>query len=241
MSSPSLKPALSVVVLCYGAGRQAEPFVRQVIDNLERETDDWELVLVANYWEGRSDETPGVVRAIAAKDPRIRVVAEPKQGMMGWDVRAGLAAATGDVISFIDGDGQVSAEDLVRVYRTLVTEKCDLAMTYRETRGDSAYRAAISLVYNGLFKGLFPGVPLRDVNSKPKVMTRAAYESLKLTSDDWFIDAEIVIQARRHRFAVREIPTTFRALENRDSFVKPGALFEFVRNLAVARAREFFE
>jgi glycosyltransferase involved in cell wall biosynthesis len=241
MSSHPPKPALSVVVLCYAAGKQAEPFVREVIDSLERETKDWELVLVANYWEGKADETPDVVRAIAARDPRIRVVAEPKQGMMGWDVRSGLAAATGDVIGFMDGDGQVRAEDLVRTYRTLVAERCDLAMTYRETRGDSAYRSAISRVFNGMFKGLFPGIPLRDVNSKPKVMTRTAYEALNLTSDDWFIDAEIVIQARRRRFAVREIPTTFRALENRASFVKPGALYEFVRNLAVARAREFFE
>jgi glycosyltransferase involved in cell wall biosynthesis len=234
-------PAYSVVVLCYRAGEAARPFVREVIDLLEAEMRDWELVLVANYIQGGDDATPEVVRQIAEGDERIRTVAQPKQGMMGWDLRSGLEAATGDVVGFIDGDGQMNPLDLIRAYRILRERHADLVMTYRVLRGDSLYRTAISRVYNGAFRVLFPGTGLRDINSKPKVFTRAAYDRLKLTSDDWFIDAEIVIQARRMRMSMVDIPTEFRKLENRASFVRASAIVEFVTNLAKARVKEFIE
>jgi glycosyltransferase involved in cell wall biosynthesis len=241
MPGTEKRPAYSVVVLCYRAGSGVRPFLREVIEVLEAEHLDWELVLVANYHEGTDDETPAVARELAASNARIKAVANPKQGMMGWDLRSGLAAATGDVIAFIDGDGQMQAHDLLRAYHVLKTENCDLVMTYRVARGDGAYRAAISRAYNTAFARLFPGLDLRDVNSKPKLLTREAYERMHLTSDDWFIDAEIAIHARRLGLEIRQIPTEFRALLGRKSFVKPSAIVEFVKNLARARAKEFFE
>ena len=88
-------------------------------------------------------------------------------------------------IAVIDGDGQMPAEDVVRVHRLLVDEQLDLAKTHRVQRDDGAYRGLISTVYNGLFRILFPGMGLRDINSKPKVMTREAYHRLDLKSDGW--------------------------------------------------------
>ena len=38
---------------------------------------------------------------------------------------------------------------------------------------------------------------LQDVHSKPKVMTREAYEKLDLASNDWFTDAHIILKALR--------------------------------------------
>jgi hypothetical protein len=82
-------------------------------------------------------------------------------------------------------------------------------------------------------------VNARDVNAKPKILTRAAYESLDLVSDDWFLDAEIMIQARRHRFRIAEIPTEFLGLASRRSFVNFAAILEFLGNLVRFRIREF--
>jgi hypothetical protein len=62
---------------------------------------------------------------------------------------------------------------------------------------------------------------------------------MQLTSDDWFIDAEIVIQARRLGLRVHEIPTTFKGLTNRTSFISMGSVLEFLVNLVRYRLREF--
>ena len=233
------RPALSVVVLCYRSGERARGFARAVQEALGASgLADHQLVLVGNYLEGDDDTTPEVVRALAAADPRIVCSALPKRGMMGWDMRSGMALATGVVIAVIDGDGQVLAGDLVRLYRALLDGGCDLAMTRRVRRADGSGRRALSAGYNLAFRLLFPGLGAHDVNAKPKLLRRQAFERLRLTADDWFIDAELMIQARRLGFRICELPTEFLGLGGRRSFVSARAVVEFLRNLLVYRWRE---
>jgi glycosyltransferase involved in cell wall biosynthesis len=236
-----MTPSLSVVVLCY----RSEEYARDFVDRLRAalagaRIDDYELVLVANWIEGSADRTPAIVREIAAHDPRARCVAEPKppRGWLGWDMRKGFAAARGDYIAVIDGDGQMPVSDVPLVYAMIRQERLDLVKTFRVTRGDGLTRRLISNVYNKLFHLLFPGLRARDMNSKPKVFTRAAYEAMHLVADDWFIDAEIMIEARRLGLKVGEIPTGFLGLSGRRSFISVKAVLEFLKNLARYRIRE---
>jgi glycosyltransferase involved in cell wall biosynthesis len=234
-----MTPELSVVVLCYRSGGAARSFVARLKKTLlDAGIDNYQLVLVGNYVAGSGDMTPDIVRELAAGDPRIVCSAVVKEGMMGWDLRSGLALATGQYLAVIDGDGQVLVEDLVRVYRLLRERGLDLAKTYRRQRGDGIKRKLFSLVFNGLFHVLFPGVPARDINAKPKVLTRAAFERMTLQSTDWFIDAEILIQARRLGLRVGEVETEFLGLTGRRSFIKVAAVFEFLRNLLRYRVLE---
>ncbi|MEM6335821.1 MAG: glycosyltransferase family 2 protein [Bacteroidota bacterium] len=228
-------PAISIVILCYRAGEDAVAFVEETYAGFKQAGVDFELVLVGNYHEGdESDATPAVVQRLAEQYPRCVAVALPKQGMMGWDARTGLAAATGDVLGFVDGDNQFPAESILAVYQKLVEEDLDLCKTVRITRHDGVYRRLLSSGYNLVFQVLFPGGRFRDVNSKPKFVRRGAYERMRLSSDDWFIDAEMMIEARRLGLKVGEVPVVFRA-NTRPSFVKPAAVWEFVGNLLRAR------
>jgi glycosyltransferase involved in cell wall biosynthesis len=236
-----MRPSLSVIILCYRGGEDVKKFVEEVVSCLEREIDDWQIILVGNYLEGANDITPHVVRKIAESDERIWAVTKVKKGMMGWDVRSGFAEATGEVMALIDGDGQMTGRDIVRAYRVMRNEGCDMVKTYRVKRHDGLYRRIISRAYNLIFRILFGRFEIRDVNSKPKVITRTAYAKLNLKSDDWFIDAELMIQACRLRLSVIEIPCVFYDLKGRRSFVRFPAVFEFIKNLIVARIKEFLE
>jgi len=91
-----------------------------------------------------------------------------------------------------------------------------------------------------LFKILFPGLGSRDVNSKPKIFTEETLKRLELRSDGWFIDAEIMIKARRLNLKFSEIPTRFEKQLSRASFVKPAAIFEFIWCMIIFRVEEFF-
>jgi glycosyltransferase involved in cell wall biosynthesis len=235
-----MPPELSVVILCYRSGGAARSFSARIGKSLlDAGVDDYQLVLVGNYVAGSDDTTPDVVRELAAGDPRIVCSAVVKEGMMGWDLRSGLSLATGRYLAVIDGDGQVLVEDLVRIYRLLREQGLDLAKTYRKQRGDGVKRKVISLVFNGLFHLVFPGVLARDINAKPKILTRAAFERMTLQSSDWFIDAEIMIQARSLGLRVGETETEFLGLTGRRSFITMGAVFEFLRNLLRFRILEF--
>ncbi|MBI4385184.1 MAG: glycosyltransferase family 2 protein [Nitrospinae bacterium] len=232
-------PDLSVVVLCYRSADTIASFVESLSVSLDRDAPNWELVLVGNYFENSGDRTPQVVTDLAKTDPRIQAVALVKQGMMGWDLKSGLRAARGRFLTFIDGDGQMPYEDVIRCYKKLKGENLDLVKTFRFKRSDGFYRVCISAIYNFLFKLLFPGLKSVDINSKPKIFKREVYEKMDLTSDGWFIDAEIMIQARRLHLKIGEVPTVFYGIDSRPSFIKPLALLEFLGNLIYYRILEF--
>ena len=151
---------------------------------------------------------------------------------MGWDMRRGLDACRGRYIGVIDGDGQFPVEAIFSCFAKIRSDDFDLVKTYRVQRQDSFYRRFISTVYNLLFHLFFRGSSmLRDVNSKPKIMAREAYERMTLQSDDWFIDAELILNCINLNLRIYEIPVEFQSLGKRKSFVKPGAIIEFLKHM----------
>ena len=77
------------------------------------------------------------------------------------------------------------------------------------------------------------------MNSKPKIMTREFYEKISLESNGWFIDAEIMILARRLGVKIGETETVFQSMDTRPSFVKTLSILEFLANLLTFRIKEF--
>lgn len=236
------RPKLSVVVLCYKSGRTIIPFLEQMEKEMaEGGLDDYELVLVGNYFPGSNDKTPEIIRELAMKNPRILPLTLEKKGMLGWDVIAGFKAATGEAIAFIDGDGQMPSGDIVRLYKVFKSGEFDFVKTFRKTRLDGIYRKVISGWYNFIFHVLFPGATFHDVNSKPKLMTRASYERMRLSCNGWFIDGEIMLESMRLGLNVAEIPTVFHENEWRGSFVKIWTIFEFLGYMIFYRIKYWFQ
>jgi glycosyltransferase involved in cell wall biosynthesis len=232
-------PDLSIVVLCYRSSEALLDVIEPLIKEISLESISVEILLVGNYDQGRSsDKTPLVVKDLARRYPSlVRAIVYPKEGMMGWDMRSGLDVSRGAVIAVIDGDGQMPTADILKCYRILIARGCDLVKTFRAQRHDGLWRMLLSSCYNIVFKLFFPGVKSRDVNSKPKVFSRELFEKLRLCSDDWFIDAEIMIEASRIGARIIEIETVFRRHENRRSFVSFVTVGEFILNMVRYRMR----
>ena len=235
------KPAISVVILCYRSGDFARVFYKRVKDILEENNLDYEIVLVGNYRPGSGDTTPDVVRDIVKNNPRticvIKDKTDPKQAM-GWDMRTGLEASTGETITVIDGDGQMPPEDIARLFEKLKKDHLDFCKATRISRGDGIYRKLISRTFNLVMRILFPKI-VGDINGKPKLFTREVYERLKLESNDWFIDAEIMIKIRRFDIKIGDIKTDFHKNPERQSFISFKANFEFIKNIIHWRIKEF--
>lgn len=230
-------PELSVVVLCFAAGES----ILAVLDPLTAQLDEagirYELVLVANYWPDRLDTTPDVVRKFAEARDDVVVLATEKRGGMGWDFRSGLAAANGDLLLVMDGDAQNPVGDVPRMVELMRRTGADVGKGVRTNRADGLYRRALSGGYNALFRVVFGTWGLWDINGKPKAVTRAAYERMSLTSDDWFVDAEFVLAAQRLGMTIVELPVVFLENKERSSFVRLSTIWEFSRNMVRFRLR----
>jgi len=228
----------SLVILCYRSGKEIIAFANAAKKEVSKFSNNFEIVLVGNYIKGSNDITKDVVKEMAEQDDTFVALCKPKEGMMGWDMREGLNQAKGNVICVIDGDGQFHIESVSTAYDHLIKGGYDLVKTYRSKRQDGSQRILISKIYNFVFSILFPKVAARDINSKPKMLTREAFSKLNLESDDWFIDAEIMIKLSKHKVKIFEFPIEFFELQGRHSFVKFSAIFEFIKNLIRFRFKQ---
>jgi glycosyltransferase involved in cell wall biosynthesis len=229
---------LSVVILGYRSETFLLQFVEQVITELQHaEIYSFEIILVANY-DNDNDSTPEISQFIQEKYDFVKSITKKKEGKMGWDMRMGMEAATGEYICVLDGDGQMPISDVATVFNIINKGQYDLVKTYREFRYDGFYRAIISKVYNVLFAIIYrPKVAIKDVNSKPKILTKNAFKQLNLVSNDWFTDAEIMIQALKLNFRICQISTVFYKNERRKSYVGLNTIFEFIYNLFYYRLK----
>ena len=136
---------------------------------------------------------------------------------MGWDLRSGLEAARGEIVVVMDGDAQNPVEDILRMYRAMREHGYDVMKGRRVLRKDGFRRRLLSEGYNVLFRLFFRTHGLWDINGKPKGLTRGALSRLELASDDWFADAEIILQARRAGLSIGELPVVFHQNADRQS------------------------
>ncbi len=85
-----------------------------------------EIIVVDN---GSTDDTAAVARAAGA-----RVVVEPQRGY-GAACRAGCAAATGDILVFMDGDGSFAPAECAGLVAPIAAGAADLALGTRMQGG----------------------------------------------------------------------------------------------------------
>lgn len=218
---------LSLVIPLYNEEDGLRKMALDMLAEFRRSAVRCELVLVNN---GSRDGTGDILKQLAQEFREIRVVHVPVNLGYGWGIICGLRAATGPILGFMCGDGQIMPEDVVRVHRQLVEHNLDLCKVVRVVRTDGLQRKVMSLVYNILFRGLF-GLRSQDINGTPKLMRHGCYEALSLMSKDWFIDAEAMIKASRRGYRIGEVPVEFHPRENGHSHVKLTTALEFLKNM----------
>jgi glycosyltransferase involved in cell wall biosynthesis len=190
-------PFLSVVLPC----RNQEDHIAEVLKSYSAPLAGrpYELVVVPNAC---TDRTPERVREVAAADPAIRVVENPRGGW-GLSVLTGLAAARGSVLCYTNS-ARTDPAHVAAVAGLAVAHAPCIAKVRREQRG-APLREAGSWLYNLEGRLLF-GLAARDVNGTPKAFPREVYEGLRLFSEGDLLDLELLAKAQRRGIRIVELP-----------------------------------
>ena len=220
-------PDLSLVVPLYNEEENIPDMVRDLWDTLSRESFTWELILVDN---GSSDGTARLIADCAGVHSTVRRVDVPRNLGYGWGVISGLETARGRYVGWSDGDNQVPSAVIGAAYKRAVAEDLDICVGNPLRIGTSFSRRMVSSVYILSFNLLFLS-RFRAINGKPKIMKRGIYDRLRLVSKDWFIDAEVMIKAKKLSLRTGFIDFELRPREKGGSHIRLRTLFEFVRNL----------
>lgn len=233
LERPDFVPDVSFVIPCYNE----EDIVGYTLQRLWAAFDKagyaLELVAVDN---GSADRTGEIIQGFAEHHTGVvchRV--EVNEGY-GFGILSGLPLCTAPWIGMIPADGQVDAEDVVRLYEAVLTTNGNvLGKVRRRFRMDGLYRKVVSTSYNVFVRVLWPSLESIDINGSPKLLPREAIMNMGLRSKGWLLDPEIMIKAHYMGMRVMEFNVFSRMRGNGVSHVKPATCWEFLRNLLVFR------
>ena len=184
---------ISVVIPCYNE----EDGVRHVVEGMPKCVD--EIVVVDN---NSTDRTADVARSLGA-----RVVFEKTAGY-GAAYKAGLPAATGDIIATLDGDGSYPSDAIQPLVEQLLDRKLDFisgcrfplknpkAMPFTNQVGNTVLTLAMFVLF---------GKPVRDSQSGMWIFRREILKDLRLTSDGMPLSEEIKIEALMKKLKFEEV------------------------------------
>src|ERR1043165_527962 len=157
--------------------------------------------------DGSTDGSLNVLREIAAKDPRVRVIAFRRNYGQTPAMAAGIHAARGHVLIPMDADLQNDPADIVRLLDKL-DEGYDVVSGWRKNRQDTLVTRKIpSQIANWLISKI-GGVPLHDYGCRLKAHRRESLEDVQLYGE---MHRFIPIYASWSGARVTEIPVEHHA------------------------------
>jgi glycosyltransferase involved in cell wall biosynthesis len=174
---------ISAVIPCYNE----EDGVREVIGRMPKAVD--EIVVVDNNC---TDRTAEVATALGA-----RVVAERTPGY-GAAYKAGLGAATGDLVVTLDGDGTYPPEEIPRLVEVLLDRNWDFLSASRFPLSDGRSMGFSNRLGNWVLTVAAAALffkPIRDSQSGMWVFRRPVLQRMRLTSDGMAFSEEIKLEA----------------------------------------------
>jgi glycosyltransferase involved in cell wall biosynthesis len=155
--------------------------------------------------DASTDRSPEIVRRLAQADSRIGIIRHERNVKLGASLRDGFAAATKDLILYMDADLPFDPHDIGRAMRALEFTRADMVAAYRLDRtGEGLRRTIYSYAYNLLIGVLF-GWPHRDINFSFKLMRRELVEAVDLRSEGSLISAELIVKAKNLGFVIQQI------------------------------------
>lgn len=188
------KPSVSLIIPAKNEGNGLKTFLPQLCETYSM----FEIILVD---DGSTDDT-----AIIAKTFGIKVISHPYSMGNGAAIKTGARAANGDILIFMDGDGQHQPSDILPLL-----EKChngyDLVVGARSKRHQaSTWRWLGNSLYNVIASRLV-GQPVLDLTSGFRVVNASKFkEFMHLIPNGFSCPTTITLAFFRSGYAVAYVP-----------------------------------
>jgi len=157
-------PKISIIIPVYNL----EQYIAKCVESCINQTfEDIEIICVN---DGSKDQSLFLLKKLAVSDHRIRVIDTPNQGV----VRAretGIALATGEYITFIDGDDYISLDAMETLYRIAVQNDADIV--------------------NGSIVKMMPDEKIRLISRGNQIQNQEEFIRTAFQNDDFYSPARL--------------------------------------------------
>lgn len=173
------------------------------------------------FVEGHSrDHTWAEIQRVAAAHPerKIKILQQTGKGK-GDAVRAGFAAATGDILMILDADLTMPPEELPKFYDVIASGRAEFANGVRLVYPmDEKAMQFLNLCANKAFGLIFTwllGQPVKDTLCGTKVLSRAHYDRIAANrvyfgEFDPFGDFDLLFGAAKLNLKIADVPIRYR-------------------------------
>ncbi len=218
--------SLSMVFPAYNEQDNVDRLVRDA-DNAGRRIfgDAYEIIVVD---DGSKDRTPEILSDLKKEFSRLVVhTHSPNQGYTAA-LRTGFTNATKDLIFYSDADNQFDLNEIPLLMEHI--DNHDIVCGYRNPRVDPWFRIFVSRCFNLMSHTIFK-FPVRDVDCAFKIFRRDIFDRIKINSDNFMVDTEIMAKAVLFNMRVTEVGVTHLPRAAGETTVKPGDVFKTLRGM----------
>lgn len=198
---------VSVIVPCYREESAIVRTINQIEEALKRgRRDGYEIIVVE---DGRVDNTTTVVKTAFQGNPRVRLEGYDHNQGKGYAIRNGFYRARGELIVFMDADGELPAKQIPKYLELLEKADCIIgSRVHPESIVDvPLLRRVMSIFFNALVQ-LLTGLRCRDTQCGMKAIRRSVVKKIGrvLAVKQFAFDVELLTVANLCGFRIVEVP-----------------------------------
>src|SRR3989344_8802644 len=184
-----------------------EKTIAAIIDKCSRQPVVKQLIIVN---DGSDDNTRSILNRIAKKNPRITILHHERNLGKGAAIKTGLTKVLGKYVMVQDADLEYSPEEIKYLFNEAEKTKNGIIFGTRSHHKKKGYILAqlgnwyLNLMFNFLF-----GYRLTDSYTCYKLIPRTIWEKMKLRSNGFEIDAELIAKLGIWGYKITEIPISY--------------------------------
>jgi len=208
---------LSVLMPVYNERYLVAKAVERVLAFEHPGISDLELVIVD---DGSSDGTSEILRSLAAKEPRIRLLQQEVNRGKGAALQIAIAAARGDLSVIQDADLEYDPADWKHLLLPFFEADADAVYGSRFLAGD--YRRVL-LFWHTLgnrflttCSNVMTGLNLTDVETCYKMVRTGLLQSIPIRSRDFSFEIEVTAKLAKRGAVLYEVPIRYRGRTYRE-------------------------
>ncbi|MCP4625475.1 MAG: glycosyltransferase family 2 protein [bacterium] len=170
-------------------------------------------IIVIN--DGSTDNTAGEAQRAGAK-----VFSHPYNIGNGAAIKSGIRVATGDIMVFMDGDGQHDPKNIAELLKFF--PEYDMAVGARSTAGQASFGRALSNRVFNWFASYVAKFPIKDLTSGFRaVKSNVVRNYLYLLPNTYSYPTTLTLGVLRSGMSVKYVSITTRKRKTGKSHVKP--------------------
>jgi hypothetical protein len=209
------RDTLSIVVPVFNEASSVEAILSS-LTTLELPLD-YEIVVVES---GSTDGSREIVESFASSG-NVRAIFQEEARGKGYAVRAGLAAATGEIVMIQDADFEYDFDDYTALLAPIMQRHASFVLGSRTLGLDdwrirqytgTPWRGALVNVGQVVFERTFNLLyrqKTTDIHTMFKVFRRECIDGLEFTSDRFNFDIELVCKIVRNGHVPMEVPVNY--------------------------------